>query len=74
MKNALNENHSNTNLNSFFDTIEPKEMAKVVRRVNYILAMTTIRDIEDTIRRSWLDDGFYYLTELAEHLDPVLEA
>jgi hypothetical protein len=50
-------------------------MAKFKRRVNHILALTANRKVEDDdnpIGRAWLDDGYYYLNQLAEVLDPSM--
>lgn len=63
---------TNEKLNVFFkDEIDPKTMAKYIRRVNHILALTTIReDDNNPLNREWLDDGYYHLNKLAEVLDP----
>ena len=68
----LTTNISNERLNSFFnETIDGSTMAKYIRRVNYILALTAIRQNNDNpIDKEWLDDGYYWLNELAEVLDP----
>lgn len=60
---------------SFFDDITtPKDFARSLRRVNYILSLQSLRNNEDdAIKREWLDEGFYILNEFAETLDPVLE-
>lgn len=63
-------------LQTFFkETVDAKDFAKYMRRVNYILALSVIRmdEQQNTINNEWADDGFYWLNELAEVLDPVLE-
>ena len=65
---------TNERLNLFFEkNIDAVTMAKYIRRVNYILALTTIRESDDNpIDKDWLDNGYYWLNELAEVLDPDL--
>ena len=68
--------YTNEKLNLFFDkTIDEVSMAKHIRRINYILALTTIREDEtkNPMNKDWLDNGFYWLNELAEVLDPNLD-
>ncbi len=57
-----------------FNTISIDEMAKNLRQSNYILALTFIRkdDNENPIEAKKADDCFYWLNELAEALEPVL--
>ena len=67
--------YSNERLIDFFEkTIDPDAMARAIRRINYILSLTVIRENENTnpINKDWLDDGFYFLNELAEILAPNL--
>lgn len=67
----------NTKLNQLLDKeIDPKTLAKYIRRVNYILSLTMIRNDQEKnpIDKDWADNGFYWLNELAETLDPVLES
>jgi hypothetical protein len=63
-------------VNFFADSIDPKDMAKYIRRINFILAQTVICEDEkrNVVNKEWLDSGFYYLNELAEILDPYLDA
>ena len=74
--NTTDETHyTNQKLNQFLDkTIDEKTLAKCIRRVNYILSLTIIRNDENKnfIDLKWADDGFYWLNELAEVLDPFL--
>lgn len=67
--------YSNERLIEFFEkTIDPEVMARTIRRINYILTLTVIRNDENknTMNLDWLDDGFYFLNELAEVLAPDL--
>ena len=64
-----------TRLANFFNnTIDPKEMAKAIRQVNYILALGVLREHE-TLKNevSNLENSFYWLNELAEVLNPYLD-
>lgn len=71
------ENFSNeveTRLKVFFnDVIDAKDMAKIIRQVNYTLALCSMRGcetVESEIKN--LEDDFYWLNKLAEVLDPYL--
>lgn len=67
--------YSNEKLIEFFEkTIDPETMAKYIRRINYILSLSVIRQDENKnpIRIDWADDGFFWLNELAETLNPNL--
>ncbi len=58
----------------FSNSIDPKLMAKNIRKVNYILALSIMRDCETMeIEKLGLQDGFYWLNELAEILNPYLD-
>ena len=65
-----------TRLNDFFsNSIERKEMAKMIREVNNALSLSAMRGcetIESEIKN--IDDNFYWLNKLAEVLDPYLDA
>ena len=67
---------ANSKLNQLLDEkIDEKTLAKYIRRVAYILSLTIIRNDENQnpIDKDWADNGFYWLNELAEVLDPVLD-
>ena len=75
----MNTNHLSkeveTRLIEFFTkTIDPKEMAKTIRQVNYVLSLCAIRGCE-TVETEFnnLDDNFYWLNKIAEVLDPYLD-
>lgn len=61
--------------NFFVNSIEPRDMAKYIRRVNLILAQTVIYEnkTRNQVNKESLDSGFYYLNQLAEALDPYLD-
>jgi hypothetical protein len=63
-------------LTDFFNkSIDPISMAKTIRQVNYILALSLMRESE-TLKfdKISLENGFYWLNELAETLNPYLDA
>lgn len=58
----------------FSDSIDPKSMAKCIRRVNYILALNVMHENDFLQQENInLDESFYWLNKLAEILDPYLE-
>lgn len=60
-------------MNFFNDSVEPKSMAKVIRQVNYLVAISIMREYEALqYKIIKLEDGFFWLNELAEALDPYL--
>jgi hypothetical protein len=61
-----------TRLIDFFNkSVDPKVMAKTIRRLNYVLALSMMRECETIlIEKTNLEDGFYWLNELAEILNP----
>lgn len=75
----MNTNHlskeTETRLIEFFTkTIDPEEMAKTIRQVNYVLSLCAMRGCETVeTELNNLDDNFYWLNKLAEVLDPYLE-
>lgn len=62
-------------LNEFFNqATDPASFAKAIRRVNYLLAMSLMRECETLqIDTKPVEDGFYWLNELAEILNPYLD-
>lgn len=61
--------------NFFIDIIDPKEMARMIRQVNYALSLYSMRQCE-TLESEFcnIQDNFYCLNKLAEALDPYLNA
>jgi hypothetical protein len=66
-----------TQLIDFFNTIiEPNNFAKAIRQLNYLIALSIIREDETGTmysQRENLEKGFYWLNELAEILNPYLD-
>ena len=64
-----------TRLKDFFaDIIDPKDMAKSIRQVNYALSLCSMRGCETLESElSNIDDNYYWLNRLAEILDPYLD-
>lgn len=59
----------------FKNTIDPQEMAKSLRQVNYVLALGPLRQHETLQNEKInLENNFYWLNELAEILHPYLDA
>lgn len=58
----------------FNNTIDPQEMAKSLRQVNYVLVLEALRQHE-TLQNEItnLENSFYWLNELAEVLNPYLD-
>ena len=68
--------YNNPKLIEFFTSqVEAKSMAQSLRRAAYLIALSFIRhdDTSNCMSQEWTDDSFYFLNELAEVLDPVLE-
>lgn len=68
--------YNNPKLTTFFtEQVDAKSMAQFLRRASYLIALSYIRSDERTncMSQEWTDDSFYYLNELAEVLDPVLD-
>jgi hypothetical protein len=60
--------------NFFGNSIDPELMAKTIRKLNYILALSIIRDCETLeTEKTNLEQDFYWLNELAEILNPYLD-
>lgn len=58
----------------FANSIDPKDLAKKIRRLNYLIGFSTMRKCEATKAEiKALDDNFYWLNELAQVLDPYLD-
>ena len=72
--NILSKEAETRLMNFFNKTIEPETMAKTLRQVNYILALGIMRQHE-TLQNEItnLENGFYWLNELAEILNPYLD-
>lgn len=73
--NTLSKEAETRLVNFFKHTIEPNDMAKAIRQLNYILALGVMREHE-TLQNQIvnLENSFYWLNELAEILNPYLDA
>lgn len=64
-----------TRLKDFLiSVIEPKDLAKTIREVNFALSLCVMRGcetVESEINN--IEDNFYWLNRLAEILDPYLD-
>ncbi|MFC4475583.1 hypothetical protein [Flavobacterium chungangensis] len=62
-------------LKGFFnEIIDPKDMAKTIREVNYLLSLYFMRSRKTgEVELPNIDDDFYWLNKLAEVLDPYLD-
>ncbi|CAA9198514.1 hypothetical protein FLA105534_02154 [Flavobacterium bizetiae] len=58
----------------FIDVMDPEEMAKIIRQINYALSLCVMRGcetVESEVKN--IEDNFYWLNRLAEALDPYLD-
>ncbi len=56
------------------DVMDPQDLAKAIRKVNYVLTLAVMREcetIECEIKN--IEDNFYWLNKFAEVLDPYLD-
>lgn len=62
-------------LADFFNkTVDPESLAKAIRQINYLIALSVIRDCETfQNEKTNLEKGYYWLNELAEILNPYFE-
>ncbi|MDI5886534.1 hypothetical protein [Flavobacterium yafengii] len=67
-------NQASERLDLFFKEITGEaEMAKQIRRMNYVLSMATIGEKDEHLPGEyWVKDGLFWLNELAEVLDPSI--
>jgi len=63
-------------LADFFNrTVDPVSMAKTIRHFNYLVALSVMRGNETfNMDMTKLENGFYWLNQLAEILNPYLDA
>lgn len=61
-------------MNFFNETIDPKDMAKAIRHINYVLTLGIMSEDEMLQNEvANLRGSFYWLNELAEVLSPYLD-
>lgn len=53
--------------------IDAKSLAKKLRRLNYVIATDVLSNSESGQNTEWANTGFYWINELAEILDPMLD-
>ncbi|TPG32657.1 hypothetical protein [Flavobacterium pectinovorum] len=56
------------------DVMDPQDLAKSIRKVNYVLTLAVMREcetVESEIKN--IEDDFYWLNKFAEALDPYLD-
>jgi hypothetical protein len=72
--NTLSKEAETRIMNFFNHIIDPIDMAKAIRQVNYLLALEVMRKNE-TLKNEIdnLENSFYWLNELAEILNPYLD-
>ncbi|PAM95521.1 hypothetical protein B4N84_09645 [Flavobacterium sp. IR1] len=65
-----------TKLIEFFNKkIDAKAMAKMIRKLNFIVALGVMREDETLqLEIENVEDGYFWLNELAEVLDPYFES
>lgn len=69
--------YDNPKLIEFFTKdVDAKDFAKSLRRATYLIALSYMRsdDVNNPMSKEWTDESYYFLNELAEILDPVLES
>lgn len=71
--NTLSKEAEKRLINFFNDTIDPAEMSKAIRKLNYIITLGILRQ-DPTLQNELinLEDSFFWLNELAEVLNPYL--
>jgi hypothetical protein len=73
MENIIFTTEDQKLMNFFNSIVDRKDMALYIRRSVYVMSKLALSSSEDLFKKEWIDDGFYYLNELAETLDPYLE-
>ncbi|WP_264534807.1 hypothetical protein [Flavobacterium sp. N1736] len=71
--NTLSKEAEKRLIDFFNNTIEPEEMSRAIRKLNYIIAIGILREDKNLKNELInLEGGFYWLNELAEVLNPYL--
>lgn len=77
--NATNSKNESVNekLAQFFkNEVKPDQLAKVIRRLNHSVTTLVLQNDNEAIpllNKDWIKNGFYWLNEFAEILEPYLE-
>lgn len=71
--NTLSEEAKKRLIHFFNDTIDPEEMSRSIRKLNYVITLGILRQ-DPTLQNELinLEDSFFWLNELAEVLNPYL--
>jgi len=71
--NTLSEEAEKRLIHFFNDTIDPEEMSRAIRKLNYVISLGVLRQ-DPTLQNELinLEDSFFWLNELAEVLNPYL--
>ncbi|OXB04643.1 hypothetical protein [Flavobacterium pectinovorum] len=71
--NTLSEEAEKRLIHFFNDTIDPEEMSKAIRKLNYVITLGILRQ-DPTLQNELinLENSFFWLNELAEVLNPYL--
>ena len=73
-KNNLSKETEKKLLDFFDNTIDPESFAKAIRQLNYVIALSKVLEDENKYaQKENLKQGFHWLTELAEIVNPYLE-
>lgn len=73
-KNASENNTTTTErLTSFLTQHNAKSVAKILRRLNYVIVTDVLSNSESGEKIEWANTGFYWINEIAEILDPMLD-
>ncbi|WP_264536210.1 hypothetical protein [Flavobacterium sp. N1736] len=68
-------NETEAKLADFFKIIDPATLAKSIRQINHLLALSLMRECETLeLEKKNVENGYYWLNELAEILNPYLDA
>jgi hypothetical protein len=71
--NTLSEEAEKRLIHFFNDTIDPEEMSRAIRKLNYVISLGILRQ-DPTLQNELinLENSFFWLNELAEVLNPYL--
>jgi hypothetical protein len=74
MTESLSKETETRLIDFFTNNINPKDMAKTIRQINYILSLQVMKDFENIAGKNSIECNFYCMNRLAEVLDPYLDA
>ncbi|OOV19774.1 hypothetical protein BXU10_09100 [Flavobacterium sp. LM4] len=73
MTKSLSKETETRLIDFFTNSINPKDMAKTIRQINYILSLQVMKDFETMPGKNNIEYNFYCMNRLAEVLDPYLD-